>query len=894
VITPFLKTKLYTPYPQPNLISRPRLLDQLEEGYRRKLTLISAPAGFGKTTLLSEWIANSEHDNTWLSLDKRDNDPTRFLAYLVLALQRIEEGIGAAILAGAQLPQPPPAETLLTELINEITEIPVPFVIVLDDFHVIDDQRIHSVVTFIIENLPPQMHLMIASRADPPLPIAWLRAQGQLTELRAAELRFTTGEVTMFLNEMLDFDLHLEDVEALEKRTEGWVVGLQLAALSMQGHADMRQFIQAFTGSHHYVVEYLTEEVTRRQPEVLQSFLLQTSILERLSGPICDAVTGKTGSGETLARMQRDNLFLTPLDDAHQWYRYHHLFAELLRTRLKQTIAPDEFCELHRRASQWYAKNDAVEDAIQHAIEAQDLELAASIIEASAKSVLFQGQLRTLMRWTELLPEERLGAHPQLYVYRAWALFLNGQIGPAAQMLQETRAKLDAQPPSPDKDALRGVVASMLATIATMGQEPSKTIEIAQEALTYLPEDDLASRARANSALGIAYGHLGDLEKLTQHCRQARDLALEAKNNFLAASIIEILATTRANQGRLRQAAQTYQELVDLGDKQKTTLFPPAGVGYYGLAGIYLEWNDLDSAERYLNLGMEQSRLGGIGYNLVLAYCTQVRLQHARGNIEGALAALKSAELANRSDKSLPATIYLAAHQVRFWLAHGDGDRAFRWAIGEHSPGEQAVVAGDALPIVLREVQQVYLALVKLAMGKLEEVLAIANAVRPRAQEEGRMARVIEIGLLEALALQAQGKTSAALEALASSLVLAEPEGYVRLYLDLGAPAYELLKAFYADSSEDPGTQRYAWKLLEAFANEYGESAPFQALVEPLTPRELEVLILITRGYSNQKIATHLVVTLHTVKKHTSNIYGKLDVTSRTQAVARGRELGLI
>ena len=888
VTTTILKTKLYIPRPGLNLVTRPRLLAQLESGLHSKLTLICAPAGFGKTTLLSEWIAESASQFAWVSLDTGDNDPARFLAYWISAIQRIQSRFGAAFLASLQNSHSLAIEAVLTGLINEIAEIPDRLVIVLDDFHVIDDHRISDMVAFMLENLPANMHLVITSRSDPSLPIARLRARGQLNELRAADLRFTVLEVAAFLNKTLGQELNQEDVDMLERRTEGWVVGLQLAALSMQGRADIQDFIRDFSGSHHYIVEYLTEEVLRRQPEGLQQFLLQTSVLDRLSGPLCDVVTGITGSQALLSQMHRENLFIIPLDDTHQWYRYHQLFADLLRARLEHTMTSAEIHELHHRASNWYAANNALDEALRHALAAQDFEAAAAIIEESARSLVAQGQLATLLRWTEDLSAEQLRSHLTIQVYRAWALFLNGQSIPAMEMLLDARARL-----SSGNDPLRGEVATMLATLASLGQEPEKVIALAEEALAYLPETDLASRARAYRALGGAYGYQGDMDKFTRVCEMARDLALQAKNAFLAASIMELLATSQANRARLRQAAQTYQALVDLGEEFSIPSFPPAGVGYTGLAGIFLEWNDLESANLYLNEGMNKSQRGGIGYNLVHACCTRVRLLSALGDVEGARQALQQAELAYQRDRSLPAGINLSTHQVRYWLARGEVETAYRWALGESSSGEQ-VIEIQNLPAILDEIRQVSLAYVYLASGQTEQVLAIAARVCQVAQAGDRLARVIEMRMLEALALYALGRTPEALAALAASLVLAEPGGYVRLYVEGGSTMYDLLKAFSNDPSMDREPRNYAARLLQAFANGEVLTILSQPLVEPLTRRELEVLSLISRGYSNQQIAAQLVITLHTVKKHTSNIYGKLGVTSRTQALARGQELGLL
>ena len=413
--TSILATKLYIPPPRSKAVPRPRLVARLNEGLHRKLTLISAPAGFGKTTLVSEWVAGCERPVAWLSLDEGDNDLARFLAYLVAALQTITADMGKGLLAGLQSPQPPPIELILTTLLNEITTIPDHFVLVLDDYHVIDAQPVDHALTFLLEHLPPQMHLVIATREDPQLPLARLRARGQLTELRAADLRFTPSEAAEFLNQVMGLNLSADDIAALETRTEGWIAGLQMAALSMQGRSDTASFIQAFTGSHRFVLDYLVEEVLQRQPERVRSFLLQTAILDRLSGPLCDAVTGREDGRGMLDALERGNLFVVPLDDRRQWYRYHHLFADVLQARLMEE-QPDQVSGLHRRASAWYEQNGLPSDAIRHALAAEDFERAADLIELAGPMVEESSLTATWLGWVRALPDELVRIRPVLSV----------------------------------------------------------------------------------------------------------------------------------------------------------------------------------------------------------------------------------------------------------------------------------------------------------------------------------------------------------------------------------------------------------------------------------------------------------------------------------------------
>ena len=448
--TPILATKLYIPPLRPKVVFRPRLIERLNEGLHRKLTLISAPAGFGKTTLVSEWVAGCERPSAWLSLDEGDNDPTRFLAYLVAALQTVAANIGKGVLGMLQSPQPPPTESILTALLNELTAIPDNFVLILDDYHVIDARPIDHTLTFLVEHLPPQMHLVIATREDPQLPLARLRVRGQLTELRVSDLRFTPSEAAEFLNQRMALNLSAEDITALEARTEGWIAGLQLAAISLQGHKDATGFIKSFTGSHHFVLDYLVEEVLQQQPESVQTFLLRTSILERLCGPLCDAVVlDPSASGrETLEYLEHANLFIVPLDNERRWYRYHHLFADLLRQRLHQSTAASkgdemgDVAELHRRASAWYEDNGLELEAFHHATAANDVEHAERLIEGKGMPLHFRGAVTPVLNWLKSLPTTVLDNHPSLWTTYASVLLVTGQVTSVEQTLHSAETAL--------------------------------------------------------------------------------------------------------------------------------------------------------------------------------------------------------------------------------------------------------------------------------------------------------------------------------------------------------------------------------------------------------------------------------------------------------------------
>jgi len=899
VTIPLLTTKLYIPPPRSNLVPRPHLVERLDEALRlgHKLTLISASAGSGKTTLLSEWAAQVQQPVGWLSLDEGDDDLAHFWTYVVAALQTIRPQLGQSVLPMLQGPQPPPVRSILTPLLNEMAALSKSVVLVLDDYHLVTEGAIHDGVAFLLDHLPRQLHLVIATRADPPLPIARLRARGQLTELRADDLRFTAEEVTAFLNGVMGLRLQPEDIAALEARTEGWVAGLHLAALSMQGREDAHALVEAFTGGHQYILEYLIEEVLSRQPEPVQRFLLQTSILDRLCAPLCDAVVGEIGdwrlevgsrqspisnlrSQHVLDYLESSNLFIIPLDDEQRWYRYHHLFGDLLRKRLGQTspfIPPvcggdrGGVLELHRRASQWHEENGLLEQAVKHAQAAQDFERIACLAEQAAGSSLLDARLTTLLRWVNALPQDVLRTHPRLQIYRAWALFMNGHLEAAQRALGDCRQALEALPPSPENDGLRRALTRLLDTI------------------------DMIAR-------GLMYSVDNKIEEAIRVCSQAHRMALEDGHVFLAAQATEGLALAQYHQGRLRASARSCQQVIDLA-AQSAAQAPLAAAGYVELAGIYTEWNDLETAADLLDKALALCRQWGIVQTLNEAYTAQSRLLQARGDIDGAWEALETArQFSSMEGDHSMVNFRLATQQARLNLQVGKPDEAVRWVEGTKAafaPGKRS----QQLPTAFVETLQTILARAYMAQGKAKEALAALEPLLAPAEAAGAFLHVIEVCALKALALHALGDTSAALASLEQSLALAEPEGYMRMYLNEGAPMAALLREA-ALHNIAPG---YVDRLLAAFEAEKSCSPAPQlpcppapppprpsALLDPLTPRELEVLHLISQGLSNKDIAEKLVIALNTVKRHTSSIYSKLGVKSRTQAIARARELGLV
>jgi LuxR family transcriptional regulator, maltose regulon positive regulatory protein len=907
--TPILATKLYIPPPQLRVVLRPRLTERLNQGMHRKLTLISAPAGFGKTTLLSEWLASCERPAVWLSLDEGDSDPTRFLAYLVAALQTIAADIGEGVLGALQSPQPPPTESILTTLLNEITTIEDDFVLVLDDYHSTDARAVDDALAFLLEHLPPGMHLIIATREDPHLPLARLRARGQLSELRAADLRFTPEEAAEFLEGVMSLDLSAEDIAALETRTEGWIAGLQLAALSMRGREDVPGFIRAFAGDNRYILDYLVEEVLQRQPERVRSFLLQTSILERLSGPLCDAVTGQEEGNARLEALERGNFFVVPLDDKRHWYRYHHLFAEVLSAHL-MAEQPDLVATLHRRASEWYERNGSPTDAIRHALAAEDFERAASLVELAALEMLGSGPEDTLFGWLEALPDELVGSRPVLSVYYAFASLGHIGLEAAEARLQDAERWLDTtadtseQPASSgetvvvDEDGYRslpGTIAVARAYIAGARGDVRGTVKHARRAVDLLPEDDHLWRGAAATLLGIAYWTSGDLE--AAHRSFVDGVAHQQMTGHIRFQIVGtyILADIRIAQGRLHEAVRTYERSLRLATEHGEPVWGTADL-YVGLSELHRERDDLEAATELLMRSKELGEHFGLPETRYRWYVAMARIKEAQGDLDGALDLLDEAER-QYVESPDPDVRPVAALKTRVWVAQVRLGEALGWA------REQGLSAHDDLSY-LREFEHITLARVLLARYQsdreeryIHEAMGLLERLLIAAEEGGRMGSVIEILVLQALAHEAQGDSPTALVPLERALSLAEPEGYVRIFVDEGLPMARLLYEALSQGVESD----YIRRLLAAFPvaeSEQTASSPMRGskseLVEPLSERELEVLQLIAEGLTNQEVATRLYLSLHTVKVHARNIFTKLAVKNRAQAVARGRALGIL
>jgi len=900
---PILATKLYIPPLRPNVVSRPRLIERLNEGLHRKLTLISAPAGFGKTTLLSAWVEGIDRQVAWLSLDEGDNDPARFLTYLVAALQTIAAHIGEGMLGVLQSSQPPPTEATLTDLLNEITTLPDHFVLVLDDYHVIDAQPVDIALTYLLEHLPPQMHLVIATREDPHLPLARLRARGHLTELRAADLRFTASEAAAFLTQVMGLSLSEADIARLSDRTEGWIAGLQFAALAIQGHQDVSGFIRSFAGDDRYVVDYLVEEVLQCQPEPVRSFLLQTSILNRLSGSLCDVVTGQEEGNERLEALERGNFFVVPLDDKRHWYRYHHLFAEVLSAHLmaEQT---DQVATLHRRASAWYEQHGSAPDAIRHALAAFDFERAAGLIELEVPAMHRSRQEATLLGWLKALPDELISYRPVLSAGYAWALLAGGELEAAHARLSDAERWLDtttdtserALAPSAemvvvDEEEFRRLPAAIAVYRAAQAQalgDVPNTVKYARRVLDLLPEDDHLGRGAATALLGLASWANGDLEAAHRtfadgiaHVQMAGNLS-DAITGTIA------LADIRIAQGRLHEAMRAYERSLQLATEQGEPVLRGTADLYVGMSELYREQNDLHAATQHLLRSKELGEHNGLPQNRYRWYVAMARIREAQGDLDSALDLLHEAERLYMRD-FFPNVRPVAALVARVWVAQERLGEALGWARA------QGLSAHDDLSY-LREFEHITLARVLLARYKSDradssiiEAMGLLKRLLKAAQEGERTGSVIEILVQQALAYQTQGDISAALAPLSRALTLAEPEGYVRMFVDEGPPMAHPLE----EAARHGITPNYVRHLLTAFGSASNRTAVKQGLIEPLSEREFEVLRLLATDLTGPEMARELVVSLNTLRTHTKNIYSKLGVNNRRAAVRRAEELDL-
>jgi LuxR family maltose regulon positive regulatory protein len=855
------------------------------------LTLVSAPAGFGKTTLLTEWLAaGNGRSAAWLSLDQRDDDPVVFWTYLLAALQTTDPGVGAGALALLQEPHASIDEVLAT-LVNDLDAVQGDVVLVLDDYHLIETREVHDGMAFLLEHLPPPVHVVIATRADPPLPLARMRARGELVEVRADDLRFTTEEVSAYLDEATGRALGAEQVAALESRTEGWIAALQLAALSMRGREDVAGFIAGFAGDDRYIVDYLVEEVLQRQPDDVRTFLLQTAILSRLSGDLCDAVVGRDGGTAVLEALDRANLFLVPLDDRRHWYRYHHLFADVLHARLLAE-QPDRVPELHRRAGAWHAQHGEPSEAIRHALAGGDAERAADLVELAMPEARRNRQETTLRHWFRQLPEAVLRNRPVLRVGYAGAILVHGELDGVEEHLRDAERWLDEVGDGGDDAVVRAVrsqVAVYRAAQARMTGDLAGTTTHARRVLDLAGREDHLLRGSAAGLLGLASWTRGDLPAARGWWADSRVELERAGHHSDALGVAIALADISITQGRLRDAAATYQRGLAAAARRGSPVLRGAADMHVGLGELFLERDDLDAARQHLAASTELGEHAGLPQNRHRRRVAMARVRQAEGDLDGAVDLLDEAERLYVSDM-FPDVRPIPALRARVWIAQGRVGTALGWA-------RDRGVSADDDPSYLREYEHVTLARALLAEHAasgdptaVTRATALLERLLTAAQEGERTGSVLELLVLRALAHQARGDRTGALDPLERALALAEPEGHVRVFLDEGPAMASLLGAMVRRGSAPP----YAHRLLAAVPAA-GRGAPVQrGLVEPLSVRELEVLRLLGTDLDGPGIARELVVSLNTVRTHTKHIYAKLGVTSRRAAVRRAADLDLL
>jgi LuxR family maltose regulon positive regulatory protein len=896
-----LATKLHVPGPRPGFVARPRLAGALAGG----LVLVCAPAGFGKTALLADWLRSGGRPVAWLSLDAGDNDPVRFWRHVVAALDRARPGTGERV---APLLGPPPSsfEGLVTALINELAAQPGEnaIVLVLDDYHLINARQVHASLAFLLEHLPPGLHLVLASRSDPPLPLARLRARGQLAELRTDDLRFTAEEAAALLRESAGAALPGTAVAALVARTEGWAAGLQLAALSLRGRSDIAGFVAAFSGSHRYILDYLTGEVLDGLPEQVREFLLETSVLERLSGGLCDAVTGRDDGQAMLERVEQAGLFLMPLDEVRGWWRYHRLFADLLRARLQQQ-RPGRVAVLHRAAAAWYEEHGLADDAVGHALAAGDTAWAARLIEQHFDATLYlRSEGATAQRWLAALPAELVQTRTRLLLAQ---VLLAATLGRAEAMEPPLdaaeRALADAAHAADEPfEPSVGKAASMLGNIPAL-------IALHRGFLAQLRGDAESTAAFASQALAelgggerllssIAQGLLAAAEWLRGRLTAAEQAFVSSIAGWHSGQPISWgvyqLGQVQRAQGRLDAAAETYQKTLDIAAESGP---PPAGPAYVGLAEVAYQRNELDSALRQVTEGIALCRQFLYPAPLGTGLVTLAWIRQAQDDPGGALEAMGEAERAGLGPGVTGLLNPVPAQRARLLLAQGDVAAAARWT------KERGLGPGDE-PGYPREAEHLVLARVLLAQDRPAQALMLLDRMLAAASGQGRTGSVIEIGALRALTLAACGDQDGAVDALAQALAIGCPQGYVRVFADEGAPMAALLSRLVAAQKAEraagvpPGCLA---RVLQAFGGKHdpqgagrGAVAAVPGLVEQLTAREQEVLVLLAEGMPNPRIAEQLVVTLDTVKKHVSHLLGKLGAANRTEAVTRARQLGLI
>jgi LuxR family transcriptional regulator, maltose regulon positive regulatory protein len=886
---PLLATKLYFPPVRADQVLRPRLTGILERGLRGRLTLISAPAGSGKTSLMSEWHAHSGEKVTvaWLSLDSDDNDPLRFLTYFSAALESAVPSLTGPIISMLQSTEPPGPDFIASALLERLGTLPIEFVLAFDDHHLINNIFIHDFFNRLLSHPLPALHIAILTRADPPLPLARMRVRNELVEIRANDLRFTVEEVEAFFSKTMRLLISTDQAVSLEMRTEGWIAGLQMAALSMQGSEDVNNFINSFKGSHRYVVDYLIEEVLDRQSEVMRDFLLETSILERMNAALCNAVTGKEHGQSMLEKLEQANLFVVRLDNERLWYRYHHLFADVLQNRLRQSSLSD-VNNLHCRAADWLEKNQYLPEALRHALACGDKERAGRIAEQKDAQLLARGERVALLNWLQSV-EELVPIHPMLSIDKAWALILTGQPAQVDSLLKQAEGLIPNDPTDARSQHMRGNIAAIRCYQANITGDASSGLTLGKQALQILPESDAGTRGVVHLAMASAHVLLGEYENAIQLAEQASHLGKLSGNIHVAILAKLSMANLLMALGQNHRSVEMYRQALPLAVQPDGEILPIAAHAYSGLSRLMYEWNDLNTAQDYAQKAFYLGQNWGAVDTLVTAHVMLARIRQAYGDEGGAEESISAAENLVRTrqvSSSGPGWVEMA--RVWLWLAQGNREACNGWlkAHANLITGQTGVDGSERL----------ILARIQLSLGDHEAAMQIISQLLHESEAAGHTGAVIELLVFQALVWQQRGEIASAMKVLERALDLAAPEGYVRVFLDQGMQMKVLLRQLKVENGD---LMNYTHKLL-AFFDCVPSVVPSsladgsQPLIDPLSGRELEVLRLVAAGKSNHQIADELFLATGTVKKHLNNIFGKLGVQNRTGCVAQARELHLL
>lgn len=896
-----IRTKLFVPSPPPGFVARPRLAKKLAQGLQRKLTLISTPAGFGKSTLLSTGTSALDCPVAWFSLDEADNNPVRFWSYFITCLQTVYTKIGQSMLVALENFPTPHVEPLLISLINELVEMPEEIAFVLDDYHVIEAEPVHNAIDFLLEHMPPQFHLVIATRIDPPLRLSLLRGRGQLIELRATDLRFTLEETTAFFNEAMGLGLSDENLAMLEDRTEGWIASLQMTAISIQGRDDIPEFINSYSGTHHYIMDYLTEEILNRQEESIQSFLLKTSILDRLSGPLCDLITGQATGQNRLEHLVSANLFLVPLDDERRWFRYHHLFADLLLHRLNAT-QPDLAPALHRRASEWFEHEGLMAEAVHHALAGNDFDRAGDLIESIAVPLINESRLSAPRAWLDRLPIELIEKRPWLCVSLSSVYLSVSDLYNAERLLEKAESLISGEKGSQffasaeDFNKIRNHMVGLQATLKLWHGDIPGTIALCLETLREGSSDQSTAQCLLTWNLGAAYWIRGELDSASEYLERSLALSQSTRNFFVALVCLGYQADIQVQQGHLHKAAEIDRRAIELGHKWGGgNPLPGTSFAYVSMAQVLYQWNRIDEAMYHLKQGIELSKQNVEALVIRMTFPGLVLLSDLKDTEYTARQILEQLRTITPAPNNQAAQDIIDAWMVRLSIAQGDLAAAERWV-------ESLEGSNLNLDSIARRLSQFgYLTLIRvcIARGDVNELPGVLEPLCRHAEAEGRIGRLIEILILQSIAQYLQQNIDEALATLKRALIWAEPEGFLRIFADEGKPMKELL---HRAKSRGIAVS-YVNRILNAFES-YEPAHPIwpdtkvlitpSSTPKPLTAREIEVLRFLAAGATSKEIADNLFLSVRTVKKHAENVYAKLDVHNRTQAINRAHEIGLL